>query len=47
MLDAKGGYISDVIAALDWAVQNKTAYNIRVINLSVGASVTSPTTPIR
>ena len=35
-----GGYVSDVIAALDWAVQNKTAYNIRVINLSVGAPVT-------
>jgi serine protease AprX len=41
VLDANGsGYISDVIAALDWAVQNKTAYNIRVINLSVGAPVT-------
>jgi serine protease AprX len=40
VLDARGGgYISDVIAALDWAVVNKAAYNIRVINLSVGASV--------
>ena len=38
VLDESGsGYISDVIAAIDWAVQNKTAYNIRVINLSVGA----------
>jgi serine protease AprX len=35
-----GGYISDVIAALDWVVKNKAAYNIRVINLSVGAAVT-------
>jgi serine protease AprX len=35
-----GGYISNVIAALQWAVQNKATYNIRVINLSVGASVT-------
>jgi serine protease AprX len=35
-----GGYISDVIAAFDWAVANKAAYNIRVINLSVGAAVT-------
>jgi serine protease AprX len=35
-----GGYISDVIAALDWVVANRTAYNIRVVNLSVGASVT-------
>ena len=35
-----GGYISDVIAALDYAVANKDLYNIRVINLSVGASIT-------
>jgi serine protease AprX len=41
VLDAHGGgYISNVIAALDWAVANKAAYNIRVINLSVGAAVT-------
>ena len=41
VLDDHGaGYISNVIAALDWAVANKTLYNIRVINLSVGASVT-------
>ena len=38
--DHGGGYISNVIAALDWAVTNKAAYNIRVINLSVGAAVT-------
>jgi serine protease AprX len=35
-----GGYISNVIAALDWVVANRTTYNIRVVNLSVGASVT-------
>jgi subtilisin family serine protease len=35
-----GGVISNVIAALDWVVANRTAYNIRVINLSVGAAVT-------
>ena len=41
VLDGRGrGVISNVIAALDWAVANKAAYNIRVINLSVGASVT-------
>jgi serine protease AprX len=41
VLDENGrGVISDVIAALEWAVTNKTAYNIRVINLSVGAAVT-------
>ncbi len=34
------GVISDVIAALDYAVANKALYNIRVINLSVGAAVT-------
>ena len=38
VLDGQGhGVISDVIAALDYAVANKAAYNIRVINLSVGA----------
>ena len=36
-----GGYISDVIAALDWVLANKNAYNIRVANLSVGAAVTT------
>ena len=35
-----GGCISDVIAALDWVVQNKSIYNLRVVNLSVGARVT-------
>ncbi len=41
MLDDRGrGVISDVIAALDWVVTNKTAYNVRVVNLSVGAAVT-------
>ena len=41
VLDGNGnGVISNVIAALDWAVQNKAAYNIRVINLSVGAPIT-------
>ncbi|MEO6238719.1 MAG: S8 family peptidase [Vicinamibacterales bacterium] len=35
-----GGYISSVIAALEWSIVNKAAYNIRVINLSVGAAVT-------
>ena len=39
--DHGGGYISNVIAALEWAIVNKTAYNIRVINLSVGAAVTA------
>jgi serine protease AprX len=41
VLDDHGaGVISDVIAALDWVVANKSAYNIRVVNLSVGAAVT-------
>lgn len=39
-LDFEGkGKISDIIAALDWAVTNRTAYNIRVINMSLGAGV--------
>jgi len=41
VLDEHGaGYISDVIAALDWVVAHKDTYNIRVVNLSVGAAVT-------
>jgi serine protease AprX len=41
VLDGQGrGVISDVIAAFEWAVANRTAHNIRVINLSVGARVT-------
>ena len=39
-LDATGrGHISDVIAALDYAVAQRQALNIRVINLSVAAGV--------
>ncbi len=41
VLDGDGrGVISNVIAAIEWAVANRTAYNIRVINLSVGAGIT-------
>jgi serine protease AprX len=37
-LDAQGhGYLSDVIAAVDFAVGNKDAYNIRVVNMSLAA----------
>ena len=40
VLDENGrGVISDVIAAFEWAVANKSVYNIRVANLSVGAAV--------
>ncbi|MEP6592313.1 MAG: S8 family serine peptidase, partial [Acidobacteriota bacterium] len=40
VLDANGrGVISNVIAAIEWAVTNRAAYNIRVLNLSVGAGV--------
>ena len=40
VLDADGtGYMSDVIAAIDYAIAVKDTYNIRVINLSVAAGV--------
>ena len=40
VLDGSGrGRISDVIAALDYAVRNKDALNIRVVNLSVATGV--------
>jgi serine protease AprX len=39
-LDYEGkGKISNIIAALDWAVTNRTQYNIRVVNMSLGAGV--------
>src|SRR5262245_40691949 len=39
-LDAEGkGRISNIIAALDWAIANRVQYNIRVINMSLGAGV--------
>ena len=42
VLDAQGkGVISDVIAAFEYAIANRAAHNIRVINLSVGAAVTT------
>jgi len=43
VLDAFGtGLTSDVIAGIDWAVANRTKYNIRVINLSLGHPVFEP-----
>ena len=42
VLDRDGrGVISDVIAAFDYALAYRTMHNIRVVNLSVGAAVTS------
>jgi len=41
VLDANGrGQISNVIAAIEYAIQTRSTYNTRVINLSVGAAVT-------
>ena len=40
VLDATGrGDASDVIAALDWVLQNAGTYNIRVVNMSIGKAV--------
>jgi serine protease AprX len=40
VLGANGaGFTSDVLAGIQWAVANRTIYNIRVINLSLGHSV--------
>ena len=39
MLDASGnGLMSNVTAAINWAVTNKATYGIEVINLSLGVS---------
>jgi serine protease AprX len=41
VLDANGqGTVGNIIAALDWVLANHAQYNIRVVNLSVGAIVT-------
>ena len=40
VLDADGkGNISNVIAALQWVLENRETYNIRIVNLSVDAAV--------
>jgi serine protease AprX len=36
------GLTSDVIAGIDWAIENRAAYRIRVINLSLGHPVAEP-----
>jgi serine protease AprX len=43
VLDANGaGTTSDVIAALEWVSANHVAYNIRVVNISLGHPVYEP-----
>jgi len=40
VLDANGnGTISNIIAAFDWILANHARYNIRVVNISVGARI--------
>jgi serine protease AprX len=36
------GLTSDVIAGMEWVIANRSRYNIRVINLSLGHPVTEP-----
>ena len=43
VLGADGsGMASSVIDAIDWAIENRARYNIRVINLSLGTPVLQP-----
>ena len=40
VLDGQGrGYVSDVIRAIDFAITSRSQFNLRVINLSIGAPV--------
>ncbi len=40
VLDANGaGYVADVADAIDWAIDNRARYRIKVINLSLGGPV--------
>ena len=39
VLDSRGtGRVSNILAALDWVLQNRALYNIRVVNLSLGTA---------
>lgn len=38
------GWTSDVIAGIEWVIENRTRYNIRAINMSLGHPVTEPST---
>jgi serine protease AprX len=40
--DDGSGFASDVIEAIDWTVAHRLEYNVRVINLSLGAPVLQP-----
>lgn len=43
VLNATGtGWTSDVIAGIEWVIENRAKYGIRVINLSLGHPVTEP-----
>ena len=43
VLGANGtGWTSDVIAGIEWVLENRAKYNIRAINLSLGHPVTEP-----
>ena len=48
VLDGQGrGFVSDVIRAIDFAVTNRSRFNLRVINLSIGAPVLESYRPTR
>ena len=38
--DTGAGKVADVVEAIDWAIENRAQYAIRVINLSLGTPVT-------
>ena len=40
--DDGSGDISDVIEAIDWTIEHRREYNVRIINLSLGAPVLQP-----
>ena len=40
--DDGSGTASNVIEAIDWAIEHRKQYNIRIINLSLGAPVMQP-----
>lgn len=40
------GYLTNVISGIDWVIQNKDRYNIKVMNLSLGTTYSGSTDPL-
>ncbi|CDM93413.1 S8 family peptidase [Limnospira indica] len=46
VFDGDGAYDSDIIAAINWSIQNRNTYNIAAINMSLGVYDWKHTSPL-